>query len=396
MNNNFSYEENEKILSSYIEECRNRIKNTFFNEDELKMGTSIKKDLINQGIITSNTKTEEALKIHRNNLIDIKLNHTMRIVEDVTKMAQKMRLNVDFTKVLKVSALLHDIARFDQATWANSFQDRECKQFNGMYHAEFGYHILHVNKRINDFKIPEKFKIAVMQPVRYHQIPNITGDLALRFSDKKQLDVNKILTGNENLNEAEKIIVATLVQMVKDVDMLDILYQHLTGEFPVTRPYVTYDIENGNISEVSKYWGVSEKEILEYNGLTENFIEGKKSIRIPANIIETSKLEIPEDIKQRYFSNIDMDLKELQARNDYTFITGMWWRLNHFLNNINFVSNLEVVEENELLDKIFATYPDIYKPLVEPAFAFAKEVLIKKTMELNQGNIYVNERPKSL
>lgn len=396
MSNSFSYEENEQILETYIEECRNRIKNTFFTDEEIKQGVSIKRDLVNQGVLTNDIKIEDAIKTHRNNLIDIKLNHTMRVVKDVTKMAEKMDLDIDFTKVLKVSALLHDIARFDQATWANSFQDRECKQFNGMYHADFGYHILYVNKRINDFKIPENFKFAVMQPVKYHQIPNVTGDLALKFTNKNELDVNKILTGSENLNEAEKIIVATLVQMVKDVDMLDILYQHLTNEFPVTRPYVTYDIENSNIKEISKYWGVSEKEILEYNGLTESFIEGKKSIKVPASSIEPSKLEIPEDIKKMFFANIDMNLKELQARNDYTFITGMWWRLNHFLNNINFVSNLEVIEENKLLDNIFATYPDVYKKLVEPAFTFAKEVLIKKTIKLNQDNIYVNERPKSL
>lgn len=389
---NFTYEENEKIFNDYVTQCRKRIRNIFFSEDELEKGHSIKNDLIKQELASNETSLEEAIKIHRNNLIDIKLNHTTRIVNDVTKMALKMGLNIDFEKVLKISALLHDIARFPQAATSNSFNDRECKEFNGMYHADYGYHILYMNKKINDFKIPDKFKFAVMQPVKFHQLPKVDGDLALKFKRKEELDVNKILTGSENLNEAEKIIVATLVQMVRDVDCLDILYQNVTGEFPVVRPYVTYDVEKDTLEDISRYWGVSVKEIMDYNGMQNSDLTNKKNIKIPSENIEPSKLVVSDDIQKRFFAGEDLDLKELQNRRDWTFITGMWWRLNHLIGNINFVSNLEVVDENRVLENIYNAYPDKYKPLVERAFTFTKEVLIEKRIKENKGNIYVGEK----
>lgn len=384
---NFSYEENEKKLNEYIESCRKKIKNMFFTEEELESSTFVKSDLIASNQISQNVPLSDAIKIHRNNMIDIKLNHTMRVVEDVTRMSQKMNLNIDFEKVLKVSALLHDIARFEQAVYSNSFNDRECKQFNGMYHAEAGYHLLYVNNKFKDFNIPHNYKYAISQVVKYHQIPRVTGDLAILFNNPEQLNVN-YLTGNESLNDQEKVIVAALLQMVKDVDMLDILYQHLTGEFPVTRNSFKYDVENDTLQEISRNFGISEKEIKEFNGLISDDITDIKTVSIPTQNIDPIKLKVPDDIQRRFFNNESLDLKELQNRRDWTFITGMWWRLNHFLNNINFVSNLEVVEENRLLEQIYNTYEDKYKPLVAPAFEFAKQELLEKAIKNNQGQIY--------
>ena len=112
------------------------------------------------------------------------------------------------------------------------------------------------------------------------------------------------------------------------------------------------------------------------------------SIRIPMKNVDPIKLTVPKDIQDAYFSKQDIDLKTIMNRRDCTFITGMWWRLNHFLRNINFVSNLMVVEDNKLLDKIYETYPDKYKPLVHDAFEFAKEELLQKAIKENEGEIY--------
>lgn len=365
----FSYEENEIIMKKYIEDCRNQIKNMFFSDDKIK---------------------DEEIKKQRNEMIDIKLNHTMRVVEDVARMSKKMGLNIDFTKVVKVSALLHDIARFNQAVWSDSFNDRNCKEFNGMMHAEYGYHLLYVNDKFKDFRIPNNYKFAISQAVKYHQVSKLEGDLAIRFENKEQLNT-ELLTGYETLNNSEKIIVATLVQMVKDVDMLDILYQHLTGEFPVIRPFVTYDVCGDKLSDISKHFDISEDEIIKYNKLENSDISDMKTIKVPVANMDKRKLAVPQDIQNDFLHNIDRDLKELQNRRDWTFITGMWWRLIHFINNINFTSNLELVKEKELLDKIYETYPDEYKPLVENIFAFTKEKVIAKILEINNGNVFVKE-----
>ena len=375
-------------FNKYIEECRNILKTKKFSDEEIKKSYYIKSDLLNKGKIDTNTSVVDAIIKHRNELVDIKFNHTMRVVEDVTRISQKMDLNVDFEKVLKVSALLHDIGRFPQGINSNDFNDKNCDVFNGISHAEYGYQMLYVNKDFDKFFVPEKYRFVISQPVRYHQIPVLTGELALLFERKEDLDINKYITGNKELNIHEKIIVAALVQMVKDVDMLDILYQHLTGEYPVIRNFINYNTCGDSLEEISKHFGISTKEIKEYNGLINDDISNLTEINIPVQNINPIKLTVPKDIQDRFFNNENIDLKDLKARRDWTFITGMWWRLNHFLNNINFVSNLEVVKENELLEKIYETYPDKYKPLVYDAFMFAKEELIDKVISNNKGHIY--------
>lgn len=370
----FNYEENEKIMLEFIEDCRRQIKDKFFSEDKI---------------------TNEEIRKHREEMIDIKLNHTMRVVEDVAKMSMKMNLNIDFTKIVKVSALLHDIARFNQAVWADSFNDRNCSQFNGMMHAEYGYHLLYVNNKFKDFQIPKNYQFAISQAVKYHQQKSLTGDLNIRFENKKELNP-EVLTGYETLNNSEKIIVATLVQMVRDVDMLDILYQHLTNEFPVIRPFVTYDVCHDNLSQISKHFGISEAEIMAYNKLDNDDISNMETIKIPTIHMDKSKLAVPQDIRDAFLHNIDLDLVTLQKRRDWTFITGMWWRLIHFINNINFTSNLELVKEKELLDKIYEMYPDEYKPLVEDIFTFTKEVVINASLKINQGSEFIKENTGEL
>lgn len=113
------------------------------------------------------------------------------------------------------------------------------------------------------------------------------------------------------------------------------------------------------------------------------------SISIPSNYIDISTLIVPNDIKNSFFKNKMLDLRKLQSRDDYTFIVGMWWRLNHFLNDINFVANLENIKENKVLDKIYKQYPLRYRVLVSEAFEFAKEKLLCKRIEENKGKIFV-------
>lgn len=385
-----NYEETKLSFDKYIDECRKKIENTFFKEEYLKNFKSLRNNLINQGKLPENSSLDMAVKYERLQMIDVKINHTMRVVEDVMKMSEKMGINIDFNNVLKVAALLHDIGRFDQATWNNSFSDACYKNVEGINnHAQAGYHILFKDNKIEDYNINKKYYQALGSVVYNHGNPVLKDDLAVRLENVNQLDVG-LLTGSEILNENEKIIVATLVQMVRDVDMLDILYQHLTGEFPVIRPDITYDVMGDTIEKIAEYWGISPKEILEYNNITEKELMDLSSIKIPVTNVPKEKLTVPNDIKQRFFSNDDIDLREIMDRRDWTFITGMWWRLNHFLNNINFTSNLQLVYEKQLLQDIYNKYPEEYKFLVKDAFDYAQYNLVEQSLKNNESSLFVN------
>ena len=120
-------------------------------------------------------------------------------------------------------------------------------------------------------------------------------------------------------------------------------------------------------------------------------LENRKYINIPSDYVDLNKLIVPSDIKDSFFQNKDLDLKKLQNREDYSFIVGMWWRLNHFLNDINFVANLEILKENNTLEKIYNEFPLRYKFLVTEAFDFAKEEILDKKLEENKGKVFVKK-----
>lgn len=385
-----NFESNKNLFYKYIDSCRKEIFNLLFDNLEIINSTTIRTELVNTGMIDKYTTVSDAIKLHRNNMIDTKLNHTIRIVDDVSNLAEKLEFNDKFVQILKLAALLHDIARFPQAVNSNSFYDRECKLFNGDNHAEYGYKMLYINNMFKDFDIDKKHRFAIASAVRYHQIPVVTGDLALTFKNVNQLNINA-LTGKEDLSKEEKIIIATLVQIIKDVDMLDILYQHLTGEIPIIKESIKISLNDTTIDNISQKWGVSIEEILEYNEISIKDLKKVKSINIPVANMNLTKLAIPLDIKESFYNNDYMDLKKLQSRKDYTFITGMWWRLNHFLNNINFVSNLEILKEKKLLEQIYNLYPEEYKFLVKEAFEFAQEEILNKRIEQNKGKVYVRK-----
>ena len=329
-------------------------------------------------------------------MINLKLDHTTRVIKDATRIAEKLEINVDFTKILRVAALLHDIGRFPQATCSNDFIDGNCQLFNEAEikysHATYGKRILTNSGEISVFSIPKIIEPLILTAVENHQVHVLTGDLALRFDNLDQLKINtesgSVLTGSENLNEAEKIIVAAILQIIKDVDGIDILYQHLTGEFPVVRPYIVYDVCGDSINSIAEHFGISVDEILSYSGRTASELEGKSTINVPSENIAPERLVVPEDIQNMFFNNEKMNLSVLQARRDWTFITGMWWRLNAFVGGINFVSNLEIIKEVELLDRVYNQYPDKYKPLVVDAFEYAKKMLLDKVIEERKGKIY--------
>lgn len=379
-----NFNSNQNKLNEYINHCRKLIDKSVLRPEDFNDIQFMKQELINQRKITLDETYENIVKKYRQNMIDIKVNHTARIVDDVSVMASKMGTNIDFQKLVKIAALLHDIGRFKQATWSNTYSDMESfKNFTDgtKNHAMYGYKILTEEGMLNDFDIPEEFKDDISEVVLHH------GDNVLPENlNEKINNVNEL-----NLNNHEKVIVSTLVQMVRDVDKLDILYQHLTGEFPLIRTSINYTIENKTLSDISKYWNISEEEIMMANNLKSRDISNMKNITIPIENVDPNRLSVSMDIKAKFFNNESLNLKELQSRPDWNFIVGMWWRLSTFLRDINFTSNLEIVLNSNLLDDIYNIYPDKYKPLVKEAFDFSKEYLLKRPLELSldEGNIYV-------
>lgn len=372
----------------YINTCIETILNKHFTIDEISLSRNY--------ILASDIEDDEfitLIKKHRLEMINNKIEHTKRVVKNIISMSEKMNLSVDFTKIVKTTALLHDIGRFAQVLFSDTFIDSYAfkdKEFHN--HAEFGAKILNDGEFVNlggDLKHLPVVYLAVL----HHQDQYLKGYLASKINDSfNNLDVEDLLSGSLDLNESEKLIVALLTQMVKDVDMLDIIYQRLTGDIPLEREWILKKNKNG-LDNLALAWGVSVDDILEYNKISKKDTLLNDEIKIPVIKIPDEEFFVADDIKRAIYNGDDIDLKTLQSRDDFTFITAHWWVLYHFLKNISFTSNLMVLQETNLLDKLYEKFPPRFKPHMKEIIEYAKEVLLKETIENSDNLIYVRRKP---
>ena len=234
-------------------------------------------------------------------------------------------------------------------------------------HGEDGYDIF-LN---NDFNIDEKYIPIIGQTIKHHQDVHTQPKLQYRYdTDLGDINIDDIVTGNFFLNEAEWQITSLIVQLVADIDKTDILYQHLSDDFDMIRDYVN-DRSMDSLDMIAKYWCVSEKEIAEYNNIDPNNYE-PRVIRIPIKNMDLNRLIVPGYMKEMFYNNSWLELRELVKDRNWNFVTILWWRLSHFLNQISFNSVLINIEESKLLDQIYEKIPDESKFLFEDAFAYAK------------------------
>jgi len=370
------YNKTYESFIDYVEKCRFMIKNTFFTTNDL--------DSLN--VFGRDTEIDEIIRKHRLKMIDIKLDHTMRMVEQVIKINQNLGINVDLDLIIKVAVLYHDIGRMRQSTWSNTFSDSVYKKMNMPYsnHGEDGYDIF-LN---NDFGVDSKYIPVIGQTILHHQDVHTQPKLQYRYdSDLGKINIDDIITGRFNLNEAEWQVTSLIVQLVADIDKTDILYQHLSDDFNMIRDYID-DKSMDSLDNISKYWCVPKKEIIEYNNIDESSYEPRR-IRIPIKNMDLNRLIVPAYMREMFYNNSWLELREMIKDRNWTFITILWWRLSHFLNQISFNSVLINIEESKLLDQIYEKIPDELKFLVEEAFAYARNELVENRIKENKGNIYL-------
>lgn len=373
------YDKTYKSFMSYVDKCRELIKNTFFTYDDaynLHYGSIEKLDI------------NDIVRNHRLKMIDIKLEHSMRMIEQIIKINNNLCLRIDLGTIIKIATLYHDIGRIGQATWCNTFSDDIYRKKNMPFsnHGEEGYDIFLNNKfNVYDKYVPVVGKV-ILHHLDYQSIPNLN----YRFdSELSNIGIDNILTGKFELNELELQIVSLIVQLVADVDKSDILYQHLSDDFGMIREYV-YDYSKDSLDNISRKWGVSKEEIVNFNKIDERSYT-PKNIKVPVLNMPLSKLEVPNYMKGMFYSNSWPELKLLIQDKNWNFITVLWWRISFFLNSIVFTSTLINIEESKLLEQIYNKIPDRFKVLVCDAFEYANDVLVNDRIQKNHGKIYLKK-----
>lgn len=362
---------------NYVDKCKRIIKDTFFTD----------KDILNLNYSSSEDGINDIVTKHRIKMIDIKLDHTMRMIDQIIQINNNLGLKFDLSLVIKVAVLYHDIGRMRQATWSNTFSDSIYKKLHKKFHnhGEDGYEIF-MN---NDFNVSEKYIPIIGKTILHHVDHQNEPRLNYQFdSDLKDTDIDSVATGKLELNDAEWQVASLIVQLVADIDKTDILYQHLTEDFEMIRDYV-YDNSLDNLDNISIKWDVNKSEIIEFNKIDESSYQPRK-IKIPIQNMPIEKLEVPEYMKKMFYNNSWPKLEVLIQDENWNFITILWWRLSYFINSISFSSTLINIEENKLLEQIYEKIPIRLRPLIEEAFEYSKEVFILERIEKNKRNIYLS------
>lgn len=320
----------------------------------------------------------EILKKTRKDLLKQKYDHSLRVYEVVNDLNKKMENNEEFTQVSNMSALLHDYGRFIQAVLFNSFYEAE-KYFkeNGLNgHGEVGSRVLFINDEIKNFKINKKYHQMINKTIELHSLPDLS-----KYNLKIDNQFNK-----KNIFKNIDLTISCMLQMVKDADMCDILYQRITGEYPILSNTFKYHTNGKTLKELEQITGVNVDTILTWNDIEK---EIPKIIKLPLEEVNTSLLEVPQKIKHNFYNKVyinnpkEWDLRTMQNDKTYNYnsITGMWWSIGQFLGNMNFTATLQVIKNNKILEQIYDKYPEKYKYLVKEMFEFAEEELLEKRIQ---------------
>ena len=367
-------EKNKKNFKKMYEYYKKRINTVKYPQYELEKITEIEKQKYKE------LKETEILKQIRTKLLTQKYNHSLRVEKITEELNKTMNNNKEFEALSNTAGLLHDYGRFMQAVLFNNFKDAEdfFKDHGLSGHGEVGSRILFTNDEIRNFEIEKKYYKILEKVIEKHSLPTLEN------YNKK---IDKTFKTIDDID----LTISCALQMVKDADMCDILYQRIIGEYPVLSTTFKYKTNNQTLEEIAKITGVDIDTILTLNKIEK---EIPKKITLPLNKVNKKLLEVPERIKEKFYKKIYMtnpkewDLRKMQ--NDETFnynsITAMWWSIGQFLGNMNFTATLEVLKQNETLKKILEQYPEDYKYLVKEMFEFAEEELIEK--RIKEKNIY--------
>lgn len=365
-------EQNKRIFSKMYEYYKERINTVEYPQYELEKITYQERKKYD------NLTDTQILKTIRTNLLTQKYNHSLR-VEQITEQLNKiMDNNNEFQNISNIAGLLHDYGRFIQSVLFNNFKDAEdfFKTHGLSGHGEVGSRILFINDEIKNFEIEKKYYDILSKVIEKHSLPTL-GEY------DKQIDKN---FKNDKIFNDIDLTISCMLQMVKDADMCDILYQRITGEYPILSNTFKYHTNGKTLKELEQITGVNVDTILTWNDIEK---EIPKIIKLPLEEVNTSLLEVPQKIKHNFYNKVyinnpkEWDLRTMQNDKTYNYnsITAIWWSIGQFLGNMNFTATLQVIKNNKILEKIYDKYPEKYKYLVKEMFEFAEEELLEKRIQ---------------
>lgn len=129
--------------------------------------------------------------------LQIKREHTMRVCREARLLGEKLGLPPHDVFIAEISALFHDIGRFEQYTRYGTYLDRE-----SVNHAELGVEILRREQLLD--LVGAETQELILQVIAYHNrafLPEDESERCLLFSkllrDADKLDIWRVVLDNQ-------------------------------------------------------------------------------------------------------------------------------------------------------------------------------------------------------
>ena len=135
-------------------------------------------------------------------MIQLKINHTLRVVDYCERIAKSLNLTEEEIEIAKIIGLLHDIGRFEQWKVYNTFRDRD-----SIDHGDYGVEILTRDNYLRKYIKDDKYDEIILNSIKYHNKYEVP----------------------EELDEKNKLF----AKLIRDADKIDILYLRVIGELEV-------------------------------------------------------------------------------------------------------------------------------------------------------------------
>lgn len=130
-----------------------------------------------------------------NEMISRKYYHTFRVADYAKELAKSENLNEQDTFIAYLCGILHDIARFKQATEYKTFSD-----FKSFDHGDIGYNILIENDYISNYIQDEESKQIILKAVKNHNKYEVETGLT-----DKQLFFTKLIRDSDKIDILDKL-----------------------------------------------------------------------------------------------------------------------------------------------------------------------------------------------
>ena len=130
-----------------------------------------------------------------NEMISRKYYHTFRVADYAKELAKSENLNEQDTFIAYLCGILHDIARFKQATEYKTFSD-----FKSFDHGDMGYNILVENDYISNYIQDEESKQIILKAVKNHNKYEVETGLTDR-----QLFFTKLIRDSDKIDILDKL-----------------------------------------------------------------------------------------------------------------------------------------------------------------------------------------------